>query len=90
MGLAATISLTVEAIVFWQLGTLAKTDAVRLRPILVSFLIAYLAMAVNAYMYIFIGPVVVEILIALCLGMAIATTKAVAPVSSGYAATIRL
>ena len=34
MGLGVTIFLTVEAIVFWQLGTLAKTDAARLRPIL--------------------------------------------------------
>ena len=39
---AITIVLTAEAIVFWQLGTLAKTDAARLRPIMATFLVAYL------------------------------------------------
>jgi hypothetical protein len=33
MGLAVSVFLTVEAIVFWQLSSLAKTDALRLRPI---------------------------------------------------------
>jgi hypothetical protein len=89
MGLAVTVFLTVEAIVFWQLGTLAKTDAVRLRPILVSFLVAYFAMAVNAYAYIFLGPVIAELLIAACLGMAIVTAKAGEPVSAGYPSASR-
>jgi hypothetical protein len=75
LGLGITIFLTVEAIVFWQLGSLAKTHALRLRPILAAFVIAYLALAVNSWFYFFQGPVVVEILIALCLGMAIFTAK---------------
>ena len=82
LGLAVTIFLTVEAVVFWQLATLAKTDALRLRPILFSFLVAYLAMAVNAYTYIFVGPVIAEMLIALCLGMAIVTAKSTAAMSA--------
>ncbi len=87
MGLAVTIFLTIEAIVFWQLGTLAKTDAVRLRPILATFLVGYLAMTVNSYFYFFAGPVVAELLIAACLGIAIATAKAPDPVrSSQFAA----
>jgi hypothetical protein len=89
MGLAVTVFLTVEGIVFWQLGTLAKTDALRLRPVLASFLVAYLAMAMNAYTYIFLGPVITEILIAACLGMAIVTSKASEPVSAGYASASR-
>jgi hypothetical protein len=90
MGLAVTVFLTVEAIVFWQLGTLAKTDAPRLRPILASFLVAYLAMAVNAYMNIFLGPVIAEILIAACLGMAIVTAKAAEPSPARELATGRI
>ena len=86
MGLAVTIFLTVEAIVFWQLGTLAKTDALRLRPILASFLVAYLAMAVNAYTYILLGPAITEVLIAACLGMAIVTAKAAEPMPAGQLA----
>jgi hypothetical protein len=89
MGLAATISLTVEAVVFWQLGTLAKTDAPRLRPILTVFLLGYLAMALNSSMYFFLGPVIAEVLIALCLGMAIVTAKVAEPVSARYAAASR-
>ncbi len=83
LGLAVTIVLTAEAIVFWQLGTLAKTDAARLRPILATFLVAYLVFAVNSYTYFFFGPVIAEILIAACLGMAIVTAKAAQPASAG-------
>jgi hypothetical protein len=90
MGLGITIFLTIEAIVFWQLGTLAKTDAVRLRPIMATFLIAYLAMAVNSYTYFFLAPVITEILIAACLGMAIVTAKAAEPVGTGQIATGRV
>jgi hypothetical protein len=90
MGLAVTILLTAEAIVFWQLGTLAKTDAVRLRPIMATFLIAYLVFAVNSYEYFFFGPVIAEILIAACLGMAIVTSKAAEPASAGQLAARRI
>jgi hypothetical protein len=90
MGLAVTIFLTIEAIVFWQLGTLAKTDATRLRPIIATFLVAYLALAVNSYAYFFPGPVVAEILIVACLGMAIVTAKAAEPVGTGQLATGRV
>ncbi len=75
LGLALTIFLAVEAIVFWQLGSLAKTHALRIRPIVATFVLAYLALAVNSWLYFFQAPVVVEILIALCLGLAIYTAK---------------
>ncbi len=38
MGLGITISLTVEAILLWQLGALAKSDAARLRPMIAVFM----------------------------------------------------
>ena len=75
LGLADTVFLTAEAVVFWQLGSLARTDAQQLRPIIGTFLVAYVALAVNSYTYIFLGPVIFEILIAACLGLAIATAK---------------
>jgi hypothetical protein len=75
MGLGATISLTAEAVLFWQLSSLAKTDAPRLQPILATFLVAWSMLAVNSYLYFFLGPVIVEILIAACLGLAIITAK---------------
>jgi hypothetical protein len=75
MGLAVTILLTVEAVVFWLLGSLAKRDAARLRPILAVFLLGYLALAVNSLAYIFAPPAVVEGLIALCLVLALISAK---------------
>ncbi len=73
MGLGVSISLTAEGIVLWQLGSLAKTDAARLRPVMATFMLAYVALAVNSNTYFFMGPVIAEILIALCLGGAIVT-----------------
>lgn len=67
MGLAVSISLTMDAILFWVLAALAKSNAVRLRPILAVFLIGYLAIAFNSYSFFFAAPVVVELLIAACL-----------------------
>ena len=89
MGLAVTIFLTIEGIVFWQLGSLARTDAARLRPIVASFLVGYLVMAVNSYTYFFFAPVVVETLIAACLGMAILTARDAEPTRAGQLATGR-
>jgi hypothetical protein len=74
-GLAISIFLAIEAVVFWQLGSLAKLDAVRIRPILATFTVAYLALAVNSWQFFFAGPVVTEVLIAACLVLAILTAK---------------
>lgn len=75
LGLCVTIALTAESIVFWQLGSLAKTEPARLRPILGTFLVAYLALSVNSNTYFFLGPVIAEILIAACLGIAMVTAR---------------
>jgi hypothetical protein len=75
LGLGVTISLTSEAILFWLLGSLAKTDSRRLRPIMTTFLVAYAVLSLNSYTYFFSGPVVAELLIAACLGAAIGTAR---------------
>ncbi len=75
LGLGVTIWLTAEAVLFWQLGSLAKKEALWVRPILTTFLVAYAMLAVNSYAYFFLGPVIAEILIAACLGSAIITAK---------------
>jgi hypothetical protein len=75
LGLVVSVFLTVEAVVFWQLGSLAKTDALRLRAVLATFLIGYLCAAVVSYRYFFWAPVITEVLIAGCLGMAIASCR---------------
>lgn len=75
LGLVVSVFLTLEAVVFWQLGSLAKTDALRLRPVLATFLVGYLCAAVVSSRYFFAAPVITEILIALCLGLAIASAR---------------
>jgi hypothetical protein len=85
LGLAVTIFLTAEAVLFWQLGSVASADAWRLRPILGTFLLAYAALAVNSYTCFFLGPVIVEIFIAACLGLAIFTAKSQAASYAGTA-----
>jgi len=75
MGLAVTIFLTGESILMWQLSSLARTDARRLRAMMATLLVVYLAFAVTSYAYFFVMPVVMEFIIAACLGVAIATAK---------------
>lgn len=79
LGLGITIFLTIEAVVFWQLASIATSDAARIRPVLATFLVGYIAIAVNSWMFFFSGPVITEILIAACLGVAIATAKSEIP-----------
>ncbi len=79
MGLAVSIFLFIASIVSWQLGSIAKTAATQLRPIFATFLIAWLAMAVNSYLYFFSAPVIVEILIAVCFLWAITAAKPATP-----------
>ncbi len=73
-GLAISVFLLAEAIVFWQLGSLASTSAGSLRPILATFLLGYLGLAVVSYKYFFAPPVITEVFIALCIGLAIVTS----------------
>jgi hypothetical protein len=75
MGLMVTIFLTAEAVIFWQLSSLAKSDSRRLRPILAMFAIAYAALALNSVAYFFLVPVIVEAVVAVFLGLAIVTAK---------------
>jgi hypothetical protein len=75
MGLAVTIFLTAEGLVFWLLGSLVKRDGAALRPILLVFLLAYCAFAVVSIVYFFALPVIFEALIALFLGLALAGAR---------------
>jgi hypothetical protein len=75
LGLALTISMTAESVLMWQLASLAKTEARRLRPMMITFLVAYTVISINSNTYFFIAPVIVEILIAACFAVAIATAK---------------
>jgi hypothetical protein len=71
-GLAISVFLVVQAVVLWQVASLAKTDAMRVRPIMVSFLIAFVINAGLSWKYFFIVPVVTAGLIAVSLAIALA------------------
>jgi intracellular septation protein A len=75
MGLAVTIFLILEAVVFWLLGDLVRDSKTSLRDLLVVFVIGYMALAVNSLRYFFYPPVIVELLIAGCLVMAILSIR---------------
>ena len=75
LGLAVTILLTIAAVVLWQLGTLAKKESYRLRPVYWAFLVGFVAMAVDSYAYFFPPPVITELIIAACLAMALFASR---------------
>jgi len=70
-GVIISAFLLVEAVVLWQVGSLAKIDANRVRPIIASFLVAYIVNAALAWKYFFAVPAVMAALIALCLAIAL-------------------
>jgi len=67
MGLMVTVFLTLEAVVFWLLGNLAKTEGTRLRPVVLAFAVGYVVAAVLSWQHFFFAPVITELLIAACL-----------------------
>jgi hypothetical protein len=79
-GLGVTIFFTMEAVVLWLLAPLMASRGKELRPVLATFAVGYLVFAVNSFRYFFMGPVVVEALIAACLVAAFAATLGALPV----------
>jgi hypothetical protein len=75
LGLALTVFLTAEGLVFWMLASLAKANARQLRPILVTFFFAYVAFAIVSMRYFFLLAAVMELIIALLLGLACAAAR---------------
>jgi hypothetical protein len=69
-GLEAAFICLVEAILFWQLATIAGTTPAMERPIIALFLVANLAHAILVTRYFFLVPLVPDILIALLLAWA--------------------
>lgn len=74
--LFVSVSLLVMAVVFWQLGQIAKTQAPLIRPILAAFILAFCAIALISWQYFFAAPVLTEVIIAICLAAAYATAGA--------------
>lgn len=71
MGLGLSIFLTASAVVFWLLASLAGPVGAKLRPVLLVFVLCFAALAVDSFRYFFLGAVALELLIALCLALAL-------------------
>jgi hypothetical protein len=74
-GLTISVSSLVQAVVFWQLADLAKTEPRRIRPIIAAFLFANLGFAVLAWRYFFMPPLVGAVLITIALGLAYSSKR---------------
>jgi len=68
-GLIISVYLLVQAAVLWQTASIARMDAIRGRPIVASFLIAFVINAALSWKYFFVVPVVMAGLIAICLAI---------------------
>lgn len=86
-GLMSALTVLIEAVLFWQLASLARTDAARIRPIVALFCVANVGFAALCLKYFFITPVVPDLLLAVCLGLAFISTgplgDATAPAPAG-------
>jgi hypothetical protein len=78
-GLFNSVGLLLQAVVLWQLAGIAKQDASRIRPLLGSFITASLAFAILAWKFIFAIPVAFSVAIAVCLIVALLTSRKVHP-----------
>ncbi len=72
LGLGVTIFLLMDSIVLWLLAPLIMRYPKEIRPVLAAFALGYLVFAVDSFRFFFLGPVVVEIIIGICLLAAIA------------------
>jgi hypothetical protein len=74
-GLVISVMQLMQAIVLWQLGTLAKTHASRLRPIMAVFFTSLMINAILGWLYFFVIPIVMAVMIAICLLLAFISAK---------------
>ncbi len=75
-GLEAAFFCLLEAVLFWQLASIAKTAPLVIRPIVALFFLANIDHAILVVRYFFITPLVPDILIAACLAFAFMTAAA--------------
>ena len=69
-GLAISLFQLLQAIVLWQLASIARVNASVVRPIIAVFCIAYFINALLALKFLFVIPVVTSSVIALLLASA--------------------
>jgi hypothetical protein len=74
-GYTLGIFLLLQAVLLWQLASIAKTDPLRVRPMTASLLVALVAAASLSWIYILPTPAISFAFIAVCLGLALLTSR---------------
>jgi hypothetical protein len=60
------------AVLLWQLASLARTDAARLRPMMTTLFVVFAGYAVIDFLYFFTAPIVLTVPALLCIMLALA------------------
>jgi hypothetical protein len=69
-GHSLTVSMLLQAVLLWQMASLARTDPARLRPMIAAFAVATIAAGVVAWQFIIPIPAVFSAVLAACLAVA--------------------
>lgn len=69
-GFSLSVLLVLQAVVLWQLATLAKTNAGAIRPIVASFALASIGMTILSWRFLFPIPTVSGLVVTLSLAIA--------------------
>jgi hypothetical protein len=69
-GFTLSVTLILQAVVLWQLATLARTAPLQARPMVAAFALASLASALLSWRFIFPLPTVFAGVLTACLAMA--------------------
>lgn len=74
-GLFLSVSLLLLSVLLWQLAALVDAEPRQVRPLVAALCIGFLAFAVLSWLFFFIAPVAIEVVIAVLLGLAYAAAR---------------
>ena len=75
-GYCLAVFLFLQAIVLWQLAALAKKESIEVRPLIGSFFIASVLLALTSWKFILLVPTLFAAVIAVFLGLALLPERA--------------
>jgi hypothetical protein len=69
-GWSISVAMVLQTVLLWQLASLARSDAARVRPMIAAFALATLASGVIAWRFIFPIPALFSVALAIVLAAA--------------------
>jgi hypothetical protein len=75
-GFLLSVYLIMQAVLLWQLGSLARTDRSLARPLVWTFFVASLAIGGLTWGFLFVTPVIFDIALTALLGWSVFTVQA--------------